>query len=64
MDTPALADQQKLTFISSVWTLDAIERNCLERRLIGMDGEKELRESMLSACLDNNIDDDTIMGHR
>ena len=28
MDTPVLADQQELTYIGSVWTLDVVWRIC------------------------------------
>ena len=56
MDTSALADLEKFTFISSVWSLDAIERIYWEWWQIGMDGVRELRESILLAC--HNDDDD------
>ena len=38
LDTPA--GQRKLTYFSSVRTLDAVEKNCHERYLIWMDSEK------------------------
>ena len=41
MDTKALTDQQKLTCISSVRTLDAVKRTYQERWTIGMDSETE-----------------------
>ena len=61
MDIPKLADQQKLTFISSVLTWDATKASrhvdnypCwLLQWSIKTDGNKESRESVLSACLDD-----------
>ena len=52
MDIPVLADQQTLPFINSVWTLDDIQV-----LLMGMDGERKSKESMLSMHLD---DDDIV----
>ena len=57
MDTPVLADQQKLTFISSVWTLDALLSTFQWQWSIGMGGKRELRESVLLACL-HDFDDE------
>ena len=54
MDIPMLAKQQNHTFFSSVQTLDAIEKIFQKWWPIGMDSERELRESVLSACLDDN----------
>ena len=58
MDTLVLADQQKLTSISSVQTLDAILRTCKEWWFIGTDGERESRGFVLSARIDDDDDDD------
>ena len=44
MNTPVLANQQKLIFFSSVQTLDAVERNYQERWLIETDGERGGKE--------------------
>ena len=52
MDTPVLADQQKLTFISSVQTLNAVLQIYQEQWTIGMDFERGSKESMLSAHFD------------
>ena len=53
MDSPMLAELQRLIFISSVWTLDAS---------LGADGEREReresRESVQSTRLDDDDDDD------
>ena len=54
MDMPVLTDQPKLTFIRSVPTLDAAYRTYIEQWLIGKNGERKSRESMLSANLDDN----------
>ena len=54
MDTPVLASQQKLIFISSVQTLNADWRTCQKWWMIGIDGEKESRESVLPAQLDDD----------
>ena len=58
MDTPVLSDHQKLTSISSVWTLDAVWRTYQAQWPIGMDGE-ESRESMLFAYLDIDNDENS-----
>ena len=50
MDTPVVINQQRLTFINSVPTLDAIKRIYQEKWSIGTDGENESRESMLLLC--------------
>ena len=55
MDTPVLADQQRLTYISSVQTVDAAKRTFLEWWIIGIDSK---RDSVQSTQLD--IDDDDI----
>ena len=55
-DTPVLANQQKLTFISSVQTLDAVEKTCQARWQTEMDSEKESKESVLLACHDDGDD--------
>ena len=46
MDTLVLTNQQELTFISSVRTLDAIKMTYLERSLMGTNGE--IKEFVLS----------------
>ena len=53
MDVPVWADQEVLTYISSVPTLDAVLKTCQEQQRIGTDGEKESGNTMLSAWLDN-----------
>ena len=50
-----LADQQRLTFISSMQTLDAIWSIYQEQWPVGTDGEKESRESVLLASYDDYI---------
>ena len=54
MDTPELANQQKLTYISSVRTLDVGLRNCQEPLLIGKDDKRELSETVISSRLDDD----------
>ena len=58
MDTQPLADQQRLTFIWSVWTLDAIWRANQGRQPIGTDIVKGLRESTLFVRFDNDDEED------
>ena len=53
MDTPVLTKQQRLIYISSVQTLDAVKRTYQERWQIGMDVERVSRESVLSTQLDD-----------
>ena len=53
MDNPKLVDQQKFIYISFVKTLDAMLKTCQEWWLIGIDGERELRESGLLTCYDD-----------
>ena len=40
MDTPVLADQEKLTFISSAQTLGAVLSTCQMQWSIGMDDQR------------------------
>ena len=54
IDTPILADKHELTFISFVQTLDAIKKTYKEWWPIGMNDERESRESMLLACIEDN----------
>ena len=54
MDVPVLADQQKLTWIRYVQTLDVIWRICWEWWIIGMDGKRESGKSVLSEWFDDN----------
>ena len=49
--------QQRLVFISSVGTLDAIYMTYQKRLLIKTNGERESRESVLSARLDDEDND-------
>ena len=53
-DTPVSTDQQKFTYINSVLTLDAVKKTCQKRWLIEKDGEKELKETVLSARIDDD----------
>ena len=46
MDTPVMADQQKLTYIISVWMN-------LSSVIADRDGWREREESMLSVCYDD-----------
>ena len=46
-------NQKKLTLINTVWILNVVKRTCQEQWPIGMYGEKESRESVLSECLDD-----------
>ena len=55
MDTTVLANQQKLLFINSVQTLDAIKRIYQGQWQIGKDGKEESSESVLLACLDDEF---------
>ena len=49
---PVLVDQQNLTFIRSIQTLYAIQQSYhQEWWLIGTDGKRESKESVLSVCL-------------
>ena len=57
MDTAVLANKQKLTFISFVWTLDVFYTSCQERWPIGSDGVQETWELVLYLHLGQ--DDDT-----
>ena len=57
MDMAVLTDQQKITLISFVQTLDAVLRTYLKWWLIGTDSEKKSKESVLLACLDDEDDD-------
>ena len=41
MDSPVLANQQGLTNIIYVWTLDALKKTDQERWMIGIDGERK-----------------------
>ena len=58
MDVPVLADQQALIYISSVRMQDAVLKTCCERWIIGTNGERELRKSVLSAWHDDDDDFD------
>ena len=52
MGAPGLADQEGLTYISSVWTLDLIQRTCQKRWMIGMDDDGETQGSL---CCQHNL---------
>ena len=61
--SPVSTEQQRLTVIGSMWTLDAVYWTYQEQWPIGMvesdrkkGRERGSRESMLSACLDVNDD--------
>ena len=54
MDTSVSADQQEITYNSSVRTQDVIWKTCQERWFIGTDEEKELVKSMVAAQLDDD----------
>ena len=54
MDTPVLADQQKLIFVISVQILDAVWRTCQDQKMIGMDGTRDAKKSMLSVQLNDD----------
>ena len=51
-DTPVLTEQQKLTSIYSVQTLNATLRTCQEQWLLRTNGQRESKESVVSACFD------------
>ena len=53
-DMPMLAVQQELIYIGSVQKQDVVWRTCQEHWMIGMDRERELRKSVLSAQLDDD----------
>ena len=55
MDTPVLADQQKLTFITFQLCVDTGCRQMDLPRVMGMDGEKEIQEN---PCCQPPIDED------
>ena len=61
IDTLLLADQQKLTFTSCVWTLDAVWKIYRELWTLGMDGNRESKESVLSAYFDDYGNDDYVI---
>ena len=54
MDASVLADQQGLTYISSVWTQDVVWRTFQDHWMIGLDGKRESEKSMLSVQLDDD----------
>ena len=51
-----LTDQQKLTFINSVWILNIVQRNNQESWPIGMNGVRDSRESVQLVCRDDYDD--------
>ena len=76
MDAAVLADQQNLTFISTLWTPHVVQRTYKERLPVRKDGEperereregervkereRESKESVPSAGFDDEDDDDRI----
>ena len=56
-----LADQQELTYNSSVRTQDVVWKNCQEQWMIGTDGERESGKSVPAAWLPADDDDDEIL---
>ena len=56
VDVPVLDDQQALIYFSSVWTLNKDWRTYRERWMIGTDGKRKSRKSVLAARLDNEIE--------
>ena len=58
MDIPVFADQQKLTFISYFRTLSIVYNAYQARRPVETVGLRELNQSVLSACLNENDDVD------
>ena len=63
MDKRVLADQQKNTFISYVQTLETIYMAYQKWWLIGMNGERKLRECVLLANLDNDRLNNTLVSN-
>ena len=57
MDTQVLADQQRLTYISSMLTRDTVQRTSQERWTIGKGGKSESGNSVPSTQLDDDDDD-------
>ena len=55
MDEPVLADQQELSYNSSLWIQDVVSKTSLEQWMIGIDWEKESGKSVLAAWLDDSI---------
>ena len=55
--TPVLADQQRLTYINSVQTLDTVKKIYYVQWTVGTDGKKGLGNFVLSAWLDDDDDD-------
>ena len=41
MDVPALADQQRVTYITSVRTRDVLWKTCQEQSMLGIDGDRD-----------------------
>ena len=60
MDISVLANQQRLTFISSVRTLDTVNSTYEEIWPIEMDSERESKESVLMTRFDDDEDDDIL----
>ena len=51
----SMTDQQELAFISSVQTLDAVYKTYQEQWPIGVDDQRESRESTLLAYIDDDF---------
>ena len=61
MDAPVLADQQGLTYISSVRTLNAVLRTCQKQGTIRLGSERESINFISSVQLDDDDDDDDVL---
>ena len=54
MDVPVLADQQELIYMYSVLTQDVVWKICQVQWMIGTDGVRDARKSVLSVKLDDD----------
>ena len=54
MVMPVLDNKQELTFNSSTWIQDIVWKNFEEQWMIGTDGERVSRKSMLAAEIGDN----------
>ena len=57
MDVHVVTDQKEFIFIISEWTQDVVWKNCQERWMIGMYGERGSGKYVLSAHLDDDDDE-------
>ena len=60
MNELVLADQEELTYISSVQKQNVVEKTCWKRWTIGTNGKRESRKSMLAARLDDDEEPMTV----